>query len=84
MGEAIVISVIVMSIAAAKIFRGPFGDALAHRLVRSDRSSVDAEAEARVAQLETRLAEVEERLDFAERLLAATKERGTLPEGVNR
>ncbi len=78
-----------ISIAAVKIFKGPFGTALAERLGgRSMDREVSEETEALHADVDAlrddlddtraQLAEVQERLDFAERLLAAGR---ASPEG---
>jgi hypothetical protein len=70
---------------------GDFSDGDGRRVVRwevSDRTAAPAPAERRVTDLEDRmlalegqLTELAERLDFAERLLAQARERGTLPHG---
>jgi len=70
---------------------GDFVDGDGRRVARwevSDPSAAPARAERRVTDLEdrmlsleTQLGELAERLDFAERLLAQARERGTLPHG---
>ncbi|HET9294451.1 MAG TPA: hypothetical protein VFO06_09170 [Gemmatimonadales bacterium] len=65
------------------ILRGPVGKALARRLEGhqppEDRSSEIAGRLAQVDELSHRVAELEERLDFAERLLARSREPNQLP-----
>jgi hypothetical protein len=68
---------IVMAVALVKVFRGPFGQAIADRVrgtALPDHAGVD-ELEA----VKARLAEVEERLDFAERMLAKGERAERLP-----
>lgn len=70
---------------------GDFVDGDGRRVLRwevSDPAAAPAPAERRVTDLEDRmlslegqLTELAERLDFAERLLAQARERGTLPHG---
>jgi hypothetical protein len=84
----LVVALIIVSVAAVLILRGPLGRALARRLEGTagpdDVSAAGiAGISARVAELEqrdARLAELEERLDFAERLLAQ-REVERLPRG---
>jgi tetrahydromethanopterin S-methyltransferase subunit G len=69
--------VIVMAVFLVKLFRGPFGQAIADRIrgtARPDHAVAD-ELEA----VKARLAEVEERLDFAERMLAKGDQAERLP-----
>lgn len=69
-----------LSAAAVFILRGPFGKALADRLLRrgpDERDLQDLRAE--LDELRHQLAEVQERLDFAERLLARERQAPALP-----
>jgi hypothetical protein len=80
--DAIVISLAIIVFALVKIFRGPFGEAVADRIRGAGQQhdqALAAELAAEVDQLRTRLAEVEERLDFAERLLAQSEQPERLP-----
>jgi ubiquinone biosynthesis protein UbiJ len=65
------------------ILRGPVGKAIARRLEGQQQSQVDSpEIAGRLAQVDElshRVAELEERLDFAERLLARSREPHQLP-----
>jgi hypothetical protein len=79
-GEIALVSAI-LGIIAIKIFRGPIGDAIAHRIANRH-VAPDETTSLRVEQLEARLAEVEERLDFTERLLAKARQHAELPEGT--
>jgi hypothetical protein len=78
LGEGFAIPVgIVALVAAAVIFRGPLGQALARRLERGGSVVESGEQEATAHALEEmrgRMAELEERVDFAERLLAQARE----------
>jgi hypothetical protein len=67
-----------------KIFTGPVARALADRLRGRPAVEPDPTLLAEMDQLRGRLAEVEERLDFAERLLARTREADQLPGGAHR
>ena len=74
---AVAISIISLSVGAAFVLRGPVGKALADRLAGRTGAAASVEGDrlqAEVDELKHRLAEVEERLDFAERLLAKTRE----------
>ena len=75
--DVIAVITIVMAVVLVKLFKGPFGHAIADRVRGTsppDHALVD-ELEA----LKTRLAEVEERLDFAERMLAKGEPAERLP-----
>ena len=75
-----IILVLVVSIvfAFAKIMRGPIGEALARRLGgKAEESGRDGE----IAELRARVGELEERVDFAERVLLQQPERTQLPAG---
>jgi len=61
-----------------RLRRWEVGDA-APRLASSERRVADVED--RLLSLESQVGELAERLDFAERLLARARERGTLPKG---
>jgi hypothetical protein len=64
-------TVFFLSVAAIFILRGPFGKALADRLIRRAPEERDVqELRGEVDELRQQLAEVLERLDFTERLLA--------------
>jgi hypothetical protein len=68
-------TVLFLSLAAIFILRGPFGKALADRLVRRTPDEREAqEVRGEIEALRRQLAEIEERLDFAERLLARQRE----------
>jgi hypothetical protein len=67
-----------------KIFTGPIARALGDRLRGRSAVEPDPTLLAEMDQLRGRLAEVEERLDFAERLLARTREADQLPGGAHR
>ncbi len=73
---------IACAIAAAAIFRGPIGRAIADRIagrVQQGQSPEETEALAAAVQdLGYRLGEVEERLDFTERMLAQRRSVGQL------
>jgi hypothetical protein len=67
------VTVTFMATASVFILRGPLGRALAERL--SGRAAPESDQlSAEVEALRHRLSEVEERLDFAERLLARSRE----------
>jgi hypothetical protein len=73
--KALAISVAFISMASIFVLRGPIGRALADRLAgRVSRSADEDRLRAEVDELRRRLGEMEERLDFAERLLAKTRE----------
>jgi hypothetical protein len=78
MVDALVISLVVVAVAAVKIARGPFGEAMADRLRGA--APPDPGLQAELDAVKARLAEVEERLDFAERLLAQAEQ----PERLSR
>ena len=81
--EAFVI--MMFTFAAAKIFTGPLGRAIADRVSgRRREGAPDQVLGAEVDQLRDRLAEVEERLDFAERLLARRADADQIPGGAQR
>jgi hypothetical protein len=73
--QAVGISVMFMAMGTAVVFRGPLGRAIADRI--SGRARAEPETDrlhAEVEDLRHRLTEVEERLDFAERMLAQSRE----------
>jgi hypothetical protein len=81
-GDAVVVSVAIVAFASIRIFRGPFGEAVADRIRgagQQEDQTLAAELAVEVDQLRTRLAEVEERLDFTERLLAQSEQPERLP-----
>jgi len=75
--DTIALIAIVLAVALVKVFKGPFGQALADRLrgTAPPEHVVADELEA----VKVRLAEVEERLDFAERMLAKGEQAERLP-----
>jgi hypothetical protein len=81
LGVAFAIPVgIVALVAAGVIFRGPLGKALARRL---EGGAVQGDPDATMHALDEmrgRMAELEERVDFAERLLAQSREPDRLRE----
>jgi len=82
LGVAFAIPVgIVGLLAGAVIFRGPLGQALARRLEGGGARSGDQEAALQALdEIRGRMAELEERVDFAERLLAQSREPDRLRE----
>jgi hypothetical protein len=85
------IALVALAIGMAMILTGPIGVALAER-IRGARAAGDSALEGEVEdlrgrlgeveELRGRLAEVEERLDFAERLLAQSREADQLHGGA--
>ena len=73
---------IALAIAMVTIFTGPVGAAIGTWIRRGEPPSDDATLGTEVDHLRGRLAEVEERLDFAERLLAQTREADQLHGGT--
>jgi hypothetical protein len=72
---------IVGVVAAAVVFRGPLGQALARRLEGGAVEPADQEAVLHALdEMRGRLAELEERVDFAERLLSQSREPERLRE----
>ena len=89
--EALIPITFFVSAAAAIIFRGPIGKALAEGIRRAPpwsdsppQPDLDMERLTKeMEELKQRLAELEERQDFAERLLAQQRDRAVLgPGGV--
>ena len=82
LGEGFAIPVgIIAVVAAAVVFRGPLGHALARRLEGSGNQPADQEAVLHALdEVRGRMAELEERVDFAERLLAQSREPDRLRE----
>ena len=85
------IALVALAIGMAMILTGPIGVALAARIRRAPAASDPALADevedlrgrlGEVEELRGRLAEVEERLDFAERLLAQSREADQLHGGA--
>jgi hypothetical protein len=74
LAKAIAISVAFISMASIFVLRGPLGRALADRLAGRAGRADEERLRGEVDELRHRLGEVEERLDFAERLLAKTRE----------
>jgi Tfp pilus assembly protein PilO len=83
LGAGVVIAIVVLTLGLAKILRGPVGEALGDRLRHGRRTRADAALLAEMEALRARLDEVEERLDFAERLLASSREADQLPGGAH-
>ena len=83
LGAGVLIAIIVFCLGMAKIVRGPVGEAVADRLRHGRRTRADATLLADLDEVKARLAEVEERLDFAERLLAGSRETDQLPQGAH-
>ena len=83
LGAGVVIAIIFLCLGIAKILTGPVGEAFGDRLRHGRRSRTDATLLAEVDNLRARLDEVEERLDFAERLLATSREADQLPGGAH-
>lgn len=89
--EVLVPITLFVSVAAAIIFRGPIGKAIAEAIRRAPpwadgppQPDVDTErVTAELESLKQRLADLEERQDFTERLLAQQRDRAVLgPGGV--
>jgi hypothetical protein len=82
LGEGFAIPVgIIAVVAAAVIFRGPVGHALARRLEGGTPPQADQEAMLHALdEMRGRMAELEDRLDFAERLLAQSRQPDRLQE----
>jgi nanoRNase/pAp phosphatase (c-di-AMP/oligoRNAs hydrolase) len=79
---AIVMASIVTSAwVAARVLRGPLGQALAFRLGGGGH---EVAGPTEVAELRSRLGELEERLDFTERVLLQEREAGRLGQGDTR
>jgi hypothetical protein len=82
LGAGVVIAIVFLCLGLTKILRGPVGEAVADRLRHGARTRADATLLAEMETLRGRLDEVEERLDFAERLLASSREADQLPGGA--
>ena len=81
-----VLAIVMASIAAwtlTRIFRGPIGQALAHRIAGAEPGR-PASDEAQIGDLQARMAELEERLDFSERMLLQERQAGQLRQGEGR
>jgi hypothetical protein len=85
---AVVTVILVGAFGLRWIFRTPVGEAIAQRIREGRRSAKGMDpggaasrsgAEDRISQLEDQVVELAERLDFAERLLAAQRERHIEP-----
>jgi hypothetical protein len=85
---AVVTVILVGAFGLRWIFRTPVGEAIAQRIREGRRSGKGMDpggaasrsgAEDRISQLEDQVVELAERLDFAERLLAAQRERHIEP-----
>ena len=75
--DTIALIAIVLAVALVRIFKGPFGQALADR-IRGTAPPQHVVAD-ELETVKARLAEVEERLDFAERMLAKGEQAERLP-----
>jgi hypothetical protein len=84
MGPFDMVAFIVLMFGLVKILTGPVSRGLADRIRGRPVAESDPALLAEVDQLRGRLAEVEERLDFAERLLAQSREVDQLPGGAHR
>jgi hypothetical protein len=82
-GQDVVVAV-VLTFGMVKVFRGPISAALAERIRGGATPVADSALAAEMEHVRGRLAEVEERLDFAERLLAQSREADQLPGGAHR
>jgi hypothetical protein len=84
LAPAMVVSILIVTVGATIVLRGPLGKALAERI--AGRSARDDSAVERlrgdVDQLHGVVGELEERLEFAERLLARQREADRLPGGA--
>ena len=81
---AVLFLTVVGAVTLVKLAHGPLAQALARRIAGGTDQSGSAEmAELReqVDELRVHLADTQERLDFAERMLAASREPGRLPDG---
>jgi flagellar biosynthesis/type III secretory pathway M-ring protein FliF/YscJ len=74
----ILIASAIFTFAAAKLFKGPIGHALARRIAGAQ---PEPDRDAEVAELRARVAELEERVDFTERVLLQQQERGQVSAG---
>ncbi len=80
LGFAIPVGIVAL-ISAGVIFRGPLGQALARRLENGGAGQGDQEATLQALdEMRGRMAELEERVDFAERMLAQSREPDRLRE----
>lgn len=80
LGFAIPVGIVAL-ISAGVIFRGPLGQALARRLENGGAGPGDQEAALQALdEIRGRMAELEERVDFAERMLAQSREPDRLRE----
>jgi exonuclease VII small subunit len=76
---------VVKTIAGAIVGRGGSRSELAHIRERLEQQSAELEdAQTNLANQSTQLAELQERLDFAERLLAQSRDRSALAPGEKR
>ena len=75
--DTIALIAIVLAVALVRVFKGPFGQALADR-IRGTAPPQHVVAD-ELETVKARLAEVEERLDFAERMLAKGEQAERLP-----
>jgi hypothetical protein len=80
LGFAIPVGIVAL-ISAGVVFRGPLGQALARRLEAGAGQAADQEAVLHALdEMRGRMADLEERVDFAERLLAQSREPHRLGE----
>lgn len=76
--------VLFLSVATILVLRGPLGKAMADRIagrVPERPGLPDEHVTAELEDMRRRVGELEERLDFAERLLAKSREQGHLGAG---
>lgn len=81
---AVLFVIVVGAVTLVKLAHGPLAQALARRIAGgADQpgSAELAELREQVEELRLRLADTQERLDFAERMLAASREPGRLRDG---
>jgi hypothetical protein len=84
MNAADAIGLAALCLAAASIFTGPIGRAIADRLRGRRASGAEVASAAEIEALRGRLVEVEERLDFAERLLTEGRQADQISRGADR
>jgi hypothetical protein len=79
-----VLLIVIVSITGwtvTRVFRGPFGDALARRIGGGGGPPAPGAHDPEIADLQTRVAELEERLDFTERVLLQERQSDQLRPG---
>lgn len=83
MNSAEAIAFVGLAFLLAKVF-GPISAAFGARIRGRRDGAPDHRLASEVDELRTRLAEVEERVDFAERLLAGSRQAEQIPGGTDR